>query len=122
MAQSAQVVEVIDHYQVRINRGSNDGISKGDKFELFKFDRHEHHIDKISKGIGEAIEVNSDNTIIQSVKQKTGGKKAISKTGSGEAFTASPDHQDTTVFVNLDSNPMPFSEPKKGDLINPLTT
>jgi hypothetical protein len=122
MAQSAKVIEVIDHYQVRIDKGSMDGIYPEERFEIYKTVLREDQKQKeeIQKGIGKVVEVFKDSSIIKSVREKTGGKKEMTKTGSGEAFTGSPQTQDDTTFVYPQSTPLPFSEAKPGDLARSL--
>ena len=120
MAQSAKVIEVIDHYQVRIDKGSMDGVHPEEKFEIFKTVVRDDKREKIQKGIGKVVEILYDSSIVKSVLEKTGGKKEMTKTGSGEAFTGSPQTQDDTVSVFPTSNPLPFSEVQPGDLARSL--
>jgi len=111
-----KVIRVIDHYIVEIDKGTEDGITSGHQFELYKIDEHST---EINKGIGEIVEVKRDCAFLKSIQQKTGGKKAITKTGSGEAFTQSSDAQDLTEIVEPNNHAIPFSNPSVGDLVKP---
>lgn len=115
--QPTQIIEIIDHYQVKINKGSNSGIKTGQIFEIFKSDKSNPGSDAISKGIGEVISVEEGISTLKSIGEKTGGKKIITKTGSGEAFEDLPLYQDSSTTVDPEPMPLPFSNPQKGDIV-----
>lgn len=121
MKHTGKVIEVIDHYLLRINMGSNAGVLADSIYEVYKNVDRGSHREKIQKGIGRIVELEDNSSILRSAQTKTGGIKAIKKTGSGEAFADEESLQENNfVTVNPEENPLPFSQAEVGDIVKPV--
>lgn len=110
------VVYIIDEYQLAINVGKSQGISIGDKYQVYALSNKEI-IDpytsqslgylEIIKGSGKVISVQESMSIIKSIERSAFPTKIIKKSPYG-LFSESEEH--------VSQEYLPFDNPAVGDL------
>lgn len=122
----ASIIKVIDDFNIVINRGSNDKISKGDHFLVYYIDSEEL-IDpetgeslgnlEIIRGTGVATHVQPKMTTIKSDRYTNQGR-TIRKSLGGLSLSAFSGIGNEVIEENA-RDLTPFDEPSIGDKVKP---
>ena len=119
----AAVVRVIDSLTLVINRGSDDGVSKGDSFLVYYVEPEEMldpttgeslgHLE-IVRGSGAAVHVQPKMSTIRSNRTESGGRIVRRTSGGllGIGLGETVEHPEKKA--------VPFENPEVGDLAKPI--
>lgn len=120
------VVKIIDEFRVVINRGSEHGISVGDRFLIYHIDQEElidpetnTHLGnlEIVRGTGKASHVQEKITTIFS-DRKSQRRRTIKR--STNPFLGHGFGTETETIEEPDSDITPFDDPEIGDKVKPV--
>lgn len=130
-----KVTKVLNDCKVVINRGSNDGIKKGQKFLIYTLSDEEIiDIDtraslgflEIVKGIGRVTHVQEEIATLESDERISNEKKTIRTTsnksnlyGLAAAFPSSGPTVEEEIIVEPPEI-KPFEDPQVGDKVKPI--
>lgn len=123
----ASIIKIIDNFNIVINRGSNDKISKGDHFLVYYTDSEEL-IDpetgeslgnlEIIRGTGIATHVQPKMTTIKSDRYTNNGRTIRKPTGALSLYGLGLGLGSEVIEENS-KDLIPFDEPSIGDKVKP---
>ena len=122
----ASIIKVIDGFNIVINRGSNDKVSKGDHFLVYYTDSEElidpetgESLGKLEvvRGTGVAIHVQPKITTIKSDRYTNKGR-TIRKPAGGLSLSHALGIGSEVIEENA-KDLIPFDEPSIGDKVKP---
>lgn len=124
----ASVAEVFDNgYKIVINRGSEHGVAKDQRFQIYGLS-DEEIIDPVSreplghleivKGIGKVVHIQPQMATLESTKKTTKvERKIVKKPGSVRSIFAGMIEEE---MINPREQSLPFDEPEIGDKVRPI--
>lgn len=124
-SQPILVAKVLDEYTLVINRGSNDGVKKGQRFLIYDVSDEEikdpatgeslGHLE-IVKGIGKVTHVQDRLSTLVSVEEAAGERRIIKRRTPAFSFLGASEEEIITPATGF----LPFSEAKPGNRARPI--